>query len=146
MAVVLRALTERDAVLASDWFREAETRRWLGDETWPRSVLALAERSRDRFAYGAAEDGTLVAIADAERQDDGRAAIAVVVAPDQRRRGIGRAVLAALAERAELAGLDLLAGVEAENEAGDALVRTTGFEVLSPRPDADGFVYFLRRA
>ena len=55
-------------------------------------------------------------------------------------------MVAALVERAELVGLDLLAGVEAGNEAGGALVRMTGFELLSPEPDADGFVYFLRRA
>jgi hypothetical protein len=51
-----------------------------------------------------------------------------------------------LAERDELAGLDLLAGVESGNEAGNALVRAAGFEALAPEPDADGFVYFLRRA
>jgi RimJ/RimL family protein N-acetyltransferase len=146
VAVVLRALTERDAVLASDWFREPETSRWLGDETWPHSLLALAEHSRDRFAYAADEDGTLVAIADAEREDDGRAAVAVVVAPERRRQGIGRSVITALVAREELAALDLLAGIEVGNEAGHALVRAVGFEPLSLEPDADAFVYFVRRA
>lgn len=144
MSVVLRPLTERDVHVAEAWFAEPETRRRLGDATRPRRLLALA-RVPGRFAFAVLEGEALVAIADAEREGE-RAAVALVVAPEQRRRGLGRAVLAALREDQALSDLDLLAGVEDGNDAATALVLGAGFEPLSADPDDEGFRYFLLRA
>jgi GNAT superfamily N-acetyltransferase len=144
MSVVLRPLTERDVHVSEAWFAEPKTRRRLGDATWPRRLLALA-REPGRYAFAALEGEAFVAIADAEREGE-RAAVALVVAPEQRRRGLGRAVLAALREHHALSELDLLAGVEDGNDAATALVLGAGFEPLSADPDEEGFRYFLLRA
>jgi GNAT superfamily N-acetyltransferase len=139
--LVLRELTERDVAAAAPRFDEPETRLRLGDRAWPEQALRLAAADEARAAYAVELDGALVAIADAERED-GRAAVALVVAPDQRRRGIGRAALEAL--RRDLR-MPLLAGVEPGNEAAERLVCSAGFERPDQAPDADGYVYFVSR-
>jgi len=139
--LVLRELTERDVEAAAPWFDDLETRLRLGDRGWPVQALRLAAESEEHSAFAVEQDGELVAIADAELED-GRAEVALVVAPERRRRGIGRAVLDAL--RGEL-GVPLFVGVERGNGAAERLVRSAGFEQVEPEPDADGYVLFLGR-
>jgi L-amino acid N-acyltransferase YncA len=146
MSLVLRELTEADVPSVEGWFQDFETRRWLGDETWPRQLIRLASLSADRFAYAAVEEDVVVGIADAERYADGRAAIAVVVSPVHRRLGVGNAMGRALAERPELAGVvEFFGGVEAGNRASAALVTGAGFEQVTDEADKDGFAYFALR-
>jgi L-amino acid N-acyltransferase YncA len=146
MTLVLRELTDADLPLVEGWFAEAETGRWLGDQSWPRRLLRLAARSPDRFAYAALRAGVVVALADAERYRDRRAGVALVVAPAHRRRGVGTAVARALAERPDLADVvEFIAGVEDGNVAGTALVVGAGFWQVTDAPDGGGFTYFAVR-
>jgi L-amino acid N-acyltransferase YncA len=146
MPVVLRELTEADLAAVEGWFTESETRKWLGDEAWPRRLIRLAARSADRFAYAAVRHGVVVGIADAERYGDGRAAVALVVAPEHRGVGIGTAMASALPERPELASVvEFFGGVEAGNAASGALVTGAGFEQVTDEPDVEGFTYYALR-
>ena len=139
----LRELAEEDLPTVELWFGDEETRRWLGDERWPRRLLDLAN-DRDRFAYVACLDGTPVGLADVERYEDNRAAVAVVVRPDRRRGSVGTQVLEALPELPELRTVaEFFGGVERGNVASAALVVAAGFELVTPEPDADGFMYFV---
>ncbi len=64
----------------------------------------------------------------------GVGAISVYVAPAHARRGIGRALLQALAETAERAGFwTLEAGIFPENEASIALHESAGFRLVGVR-------------
>jgi phosphinothricin acetyltransferase len=64
----------------------------------------------------------------------GVAEVSVYVAPAVARRGIGRALLQALAERSERAGFwTLTAGIFPENEASIALHTRCGFELVGVR-------------
>ena len=144
MDLTLRRLTPDDLPAVEPWFRDQEMRRWLGDEAWPRMVLRLAAGSDRRFAFAASGPAGVAALADVERYSDERAAVALVVAPGSRRRGVGSALARALARRPELAGtLEFFGGVEAGNSAGARLAVHAGCAPVSSPPDADGFRYFV---
>ena len=144
--MALRSLTAADLPVVERWFCDPDTRRWLGDEAWPRRLLALAGRSQGRFAFVAVLGGDVVGLADVERYGDDRAAVAVVVAPEHRRRGMGKAILRGLLDVPQLEGVvELFGGVEVGNAASAALVTSSGFEQVSERPDDEGFTYFAQR-
>lgn len=145
---MLRELTHADLPTVDSWFAESETRQWLGDPAWPRQLIRLAGLSRDRFAFAAVRQGVVVGIADVERYEDGRAAVAIVVAPEHRRRGVGKTIVMMLIERAEPAGVvEFVGGVEAGNGASAAFLTSCGFEQTTDAPDDEGFTYFaLRRS
>jgi L-amino acid N-acyltransferase YncA len=64
----------------------------------------------------------------------GVGAVSVYVAPEQTRRGVGRALLQALAETSESAGFwTLEAGIFPENEASVALHESCGFRAVGVR-------------
>lgn len=143
---MLRELTDPDLQLVEPWFAEYETQRWLGDQTWPQRLLRLAALSADRFAYAALKKGVVVGAADVERYRDGRAGLALVVAPEHRRLGVGKAMAGALIDRPELADVtEFIAGVEDGNFASAALVTSAGFQKVADEPDANGFTYFALR-
>ena len=144
--VVLRDMTAADLAAVSGWFADPETIRWLGGYDWPRRLLELAARSPDRFALAGVRAGAIVGVLDVERAGDGRADVALVVAPAERRAGVATGMIRALLEHSALAGVvEVRAGVETGNAASEALVRRAGFEPVADGPDAEGFVYFVRR-
>lgn len=71
MSLVIRQLEEADLPEVASWFADQETRRWLGDEAWPRRLLQLAAPSAGRFAFAALLDSALAGVADVDRYDDG---------------------------------------------------------------------------
>lgn len=133
----LRTFTRADLKLVQPWFRDFETRRYLGDEEWPRRMLELAERVVGQEFRGAIQTGThryLAHIADGsvgyvdcgtfdrctvyagespkgpiitEVIDVPTGSIAFVVDPLLRRRGLGRAMIRALFARPELRLVEL---------------------------------------
>jgi ribosomal protein S18 acetylase RimI-like enzyme len=144
LMLVMRDLVPADLDVVRPWFSERETQRWLGDSRWPKQLLRLAADDPGRHALVAVEDGVVVAIVDAERYGDGRVSVALVVAPDRRRRGIATRLMHALAQRAELDGIkEVLVGVEEGNTASGCLVVAAGFR-RSHGPDDDGFIYYAR--
>ena len=145
MSLLLRELTVEDLPVVERWFRDPETDRWLGDESWPRRLLILTSAST-RLAFAATCDSTVVGIADIECYSDARAAAALVVAPDRRRLGIGRALAEALPRQPQLNGIvEFFGGVEEGNVASEALVTSAGFEQVTDAPDDEGFTYFALR-
>ena len=69
--------------------------------------------------------------------------IAFAVDPDQRRGGLGWAVIQALMLRSELARVQLFeAGVEPENVGSRRCLEAAGFRLRSDQPDFDGMLYY----
>jgi RimJ/RimL family protein N-acetyltransferase len=144
--LVLRALAEDDLPALDPWFAHPETVARLGDAGWPRRLLGFA-RVPGRHALLALEDGRPVALVDVEHDPGAprRAQLALVVAPERRRRGVALRVLDALAGRPELAGIDELAGgIEAGHAAALALARAAGASVQPGGPDREGFLHVVR--
>lgn len=72
--------------------------------------------------------------------------IAFVVDPDVRRRGLGRAMIAALTHRPELRFVELFeAGVEPDNTASRRCLEAAGFRPRSLQPDFEGMLYYRAR-
>ncbi|MGI8414504.1 MAG: GNAT family N-acetyltransferase [Solirubrobacteraceae bacterium] len=69
--------------------------------------------------------------------------IAFVIDPQVRRRGLGRAMIAALTEQPELPLVELFeAGVEPVNTASRRCLEAAGFGVRSGEPDCEGMLYY----
>lgn len=69
--------------------------------------------------------------------------IAFVIDPQVRRRGLGRAMIAALTEQPELHLGELFeAGVEPANTASRRCLEAAGFRVRSVEPDYEGMLYY----
>src|SRR5262249_23256227 len=125
-----------------------------GGREWIRRELRLVDempgteyRGRmvvGRDAWAAFEHELPVGFLGVERYADGRAGTAVVVAPDLRCQGIGRSILNAVWERAELADVEeLIVGVEPENLASRRCLIAAGF-TLSTEPDKEGMLQGAR--
>ena len=140
-----RSFRAEDLVKVEPWFDDAETRRWLGDRTWPRRLLELARQS-DRVAllYSLADEP--VGLLDIELYADGTAAVAVIVSPDHRRRGLATAILRSLFHLPQTGGVDRIIGeVEVGNVAGERCVRAAGFEPCAAVVTHEGFIRFASR-
>jgi RimJ/RimL family protein N-acetyltransferase len=138
------------------WFDDGETVRWLGGRDWPKNLLRLtADPPREhrgssvrvRAGWIATLDGEPVALIDTEVYVDGTAAVALVVAPAQRRRGVGAAALAAIGDLlARSHGVQsLIGGVEQHNEASHRCVKAAGFVAVAEDPDEEGFINYVLR-
>jgi RimJ/RimL family protein N-acetyltransferase len=138
------------------WFDDAETFRWLGGRDWPENLLRLiadpprehrGSSVRDRAGWIATLDREPVALIDTEVYEDGTAAVALVVAPAQRCRGVGAATLAAIARLlARDRGVDaLVGGVERHNDASHRCVKAAGFVAVAEVPDEEGFINYVLR-
>jgi RimJ/RimL family protein N-acetyltransferase len=145
----------------------------LGGPEWPAQLLALAERSAgtmfrgarriDSHQYLALADGAPAGYIDCgtfdrctvyggegpdgpiilETIDAVTGAIAFVIAPELRGRGLGRAMIAAMLARPELRDVELFeAGVEPRNTASRRCLEAAGFELGSEGPDVEGMLYY----
>ncbi len=154
--IELRPFTPDLLGAVAPWFDDAETVRWLGGRDWPENLLRLiadppqehrGSTVRERAGWIATLDGDPVALIDTEVYEDGTAAVALVVAPAQRRRGVGASALAAIgALLARSRGVDMLVGgVEQHNEASHRCVKATGFVAVADDPDEEGFINYVLR-
>ncbi len=101
--------------------------------------------SAGRFALVFTQRDDPVALLDLERNDNGTAAIAFVVAPTHRRKGIAQTILHALFAFPETKDLvEVVGEVEDGNVASQQLLRSVGF-VLAARTDEGFDRYVLRR-
>jgi ribosomal protein S18 acetylase RimI-like enzyme len=141
--LTLRPLVAADLPALEHWFNDDDTRHWLGDRRWPSNKLGMSGPSH--HAMLGVVDGQPVGLVDIEVDADYRAAFAIVVAPDQRRRGLGRTMVeACLADPRFDDVCEWFAGVETGNIASQQLLVSCGFARMTDE-DADGFSYFARR-
>ena len=156
------------------WFQDVETQKWLGGPGWPSLILDLADKPLGEFR-GAVETGRYAWLAwDGDRPvglidcgttdrwtkweggPSGRGVIATipvpsanisyVVAPAARRCGYGRAMVLELLDTPDLAHIKLFAaGIESGNVASIRFARSAGLDPLSPKPDWEGIVYYVKR-
>jgi ribosomal protein S18 acetylase RimI-like enzyme len=151
------------------------SRRFLGGPGWPARELALAETvvgttfrgsvqtgSYRWVAFDAADPVGYIDCGTCDRWtvcDNGgeadpivrsvidrpAASIALAVDPARRGTGIGRAMLRAVRERAEVRDVQLFgAGVEPDNVASVRCFEAAGFVRQSLAPDWEGMLYFIR--
>lgn len=171
--ISLRPFTRAHLPLVAPWFEDPDTSRFLGGPEWPAQMLALAARSVgtmfrgarqiDAHHYLALADGMPAGYIDCGTFDrctvyggegpDGpiivdtidavTGTIAFVIAPGLRRRGLGRAMIAAMIARSELGDVELFeAGVEPQNAASRRCLEAAGFEPGSERTDTEGMLYY----
>ncbi|MEO6015170.1 MAG: GNAT family protein [Devosia sp.] len=142
MEITLRPARARDIPLLDGWFRDAESRRWLGGPGWAKNGLKLTGGER-HLPVGEA-DGTPFGLTDIEIEADNRASFAIIVDPTRRGEhlasGMTEAIVAMLASRSVA---ELYAGVEDGNLASRRLLEHCGFTLTKPT-DADGFTYYSR--
>ena len=78
-----------------------------------------------------------------EKIDAVTGAIAFVIAPELRGRGLGRAMIASMLARSELRDVELFeAGVEPQNTASRHCLEAAGFKPGSAEPDVEGMLYY----
>jgi GNAT superfamily N-acetyltransferase len=135
--VILRAFTRADLTIVESWFRDPETRRWLGGPEWLAAMLDRADRVVGEEFRGAVQTGAYRYLARSEGRDFGyvdcgtfdrctvyggegpdgpiitdtidvsTGSIAFVVDPDLRRRGLGRAMINSLTRQPEVHFVEL---------------------------------------
>jgi RimJ/RimL family protein N-acetyltransferase len=133
----LRAFTRADLRIVEPWFRDPDTRRFLGGPEWPRRMLELGEGVVGQEFRGAIQTGAYRYLAHADRGlvgyvdcgtfnrctvyagegpegpivtesiEDETGSIAFVIDPQIRRRGVGRAMISALIHQPELGFVEL---------------------------------------
>jgi RimJ/RimL family protein N-acetyltransferase len=172
--VTLAPFTRDVLPLAASWFDDPATRRFLGGPDWPARMLDLAETAVGSIFRGrrvlschrwlAWLEGTAVAYVDCGVTDrwtlcaPGAAgievvaslpgpagALALVVDPARRNRGLGRAVVQAMCEQPAVAQVRLFgAGVDPDNIAVRRCLEATGFRLHAEAPDWEGMLSYLR--
>lgn len=135
--MVIRLAQPRDLDAVAAIYNEGIDERQATFETRHRSATDLQLLLGERFLLVVAEDaGEIVGWATLSPYSDrpayaGVAEFAVYVAAAARRSGVGRALMAELAERAPARGVHKLVGkVLSTNEASLGLLRGCGFEVV----------------
>jgi ribosomal protein S18 acetylase RimI-like enzyme len=96
--------------------------------------------NRHTVYAGEGPDGPIIT----ESIDVATGAIAFAVDPEQRGRGLGRAMIAALMRHPDLEPVELFeAGVEPDNAASRRCLEAAGFRIQSEQPDFEGMLYYL---
>jgi RimJ/RimL family protein N-acetyltransferase len=154
-AIALGPFTPDLLGAVAPWFDDAVTVRWLGGRDWPENLLRLIAEPpqehrgstvRERAGWIATLDGEPVALIDTEIYADGTAAVALVVAPAYRHRGVGTSALVAIGRLLARRGIDaLIGGVEQNNEASHRCVKAAGFVAVAEEPDDEGFLNYVLR-
>jgi RimJ/RimL family protein N-acetyltransferase len=146
----LRAFTRADLRIVEPWFRDPDTRRFLGGPEWPRKMLELGQGvvgqefrgaiQTGAYRYLAHVDGGPMGYVDCgtfnrcavyagegaggpivtEPIEDATGSLAFVIDPQVRRRGVGSAMISALIDPPELGFVELL---EAGVEPGNVASR-----------------------
>jgi RimJ/RimL family protein N-acetyltransferase len=174
-ALELRVLQAGDLPALEEWFRDPETRHYLGGPDWPARMMHHGHTAVGQVFRGAVQTGAYQYLALAEGRPVGyidcgtfdrctvcsgmgpdgpiitdsipepTGAIAFVVDPRRRGRGVGRAMIGALMSRPELAFVRLFeAGVDAANTASRRCLTAAGFRPASVKPDFEDMLYYRR--
>jgi L-amino acid N-acyltransferase YncA len=143
--LTVRSFSDADLESVEPWFDDRETQRLLGGREWPRRLLELARQS-NRVALLYADAQRPVGLLDLERFPDRRAAVAVVVSPQHRGRGVATSMLRSIFDLPEAKGVNEAVGeVEFGNAAGERCVRAAGFVEDAEAATSERFLRFLSR-
>ena len=141
--LTLIPLTEDDLASVYPWFDDPVTAERLGGREWPWGLLRFANRAPERrIALLATKGGTPVGLVDIELVDEARAYVALVVAPELRRRGIARAIAARLETLPYLQDRVIEAQIHADHAASRTLAAAHSFTEAGV--EGDGFVRYVR--
>lgn len=138
--LMLAPVVRADLALLVEWFKDAETAVRLGgmlplDE----QVEAMVKGIPGQENWLVYDDETPVGYACLETCADRSASVAVLVRPDMRKKGYGKAILDAVVEQALVAGVERINGyVESDNTACGRTLARAGF-AMTAGPDEDGF-------
>ena len=144
---VIRELPPTEVAACQAFFNRLEPRdvrlRFASTRFSIRDFIPALAGWRDGFALAARDgEGAIVGIASLVPLDSGEAETALIVRSDSKRRGIGRALLAAIIERATRVGVSEIFGlVDWENRPMTALARAMGFQIVRQ----DSFFVATRR-
>lgn len=150
MKLTFTPLTHDLALAIEPWFDDPDTMRHLGGRDWVHHALNLMKvmpgysmgdvTVLDRQGFVIEEDGRRVALLDLEVYNDRTASLAIVVAPEERRRGVARRVLSCLWELPDLAGVESVFGcIDNGNEASRRCFSSAGFAIAN-KPDHEGML------
>jgi [ribosomal protein S18]-alanine N-acetyltransferase len=143
--LVLRAVTPEDDDELVGWFDDAAALRRFAGPTlrWPLTTEQLRAVRADTHAWTAWTDGRRVGRAElVDICDGGLRLVRVAVAPGERGRGFGTALLRALLEQADaLAATRVELNVLVDNDVAQRLYRSAGFE---PVTEASGVLRMAR--
>jgi RimJ/RimL family protein N-acetyltransferase len=149
MQLTLTPMSDADVTVVEPWFDDVETEHWLGGREWPASLRRLMSEELpgvlERTGYVVRDAGRLVALVDMELYEDHSVSLALVVDPNQRGRGYGRAALRAVVDLLTARGVSRIAGwVVPANESSIRCVTAAGF-ACGGGLDADGFLEYVYR-
>lgn len=150
MDLTFTVLTPDVAVAIEPWFDDPDTMRHLGGREWVHQAFHLVQAMPgytdgdvtvlDRRCWVVEHEGQHVSLLDIEVYGDATASLAIVVAPDQRCRGVARRVLTAIWDLPELALVREVFGcIDAGNTASRRCFASAAFTV-GDEPDHDGMV------
>ena len=129
------------------WFRGAlQTGRsaWLAVDEGRKAVGYIDCGTFDRWVTYGGEGPNGPIILDTIARP--AAALALVVQPDRRREGFGRAMLRRLVNHPDLASIEIFgAGVDPRNLASIRCLEAAGFERENEEPDFEGMLYYVFR-
>jgi RimJ/RimL family protein N-acetyltransferase len=132
--------TVEDFPLYRAWTEDPENAGWLEVATpqWRDYVL----NTPNVFGWMVYDGERVVGSIQVDVVEDGlKAYLSCIVAPEHRRQGYGRRMLALLPHQPELQGVHLFSGtVQPANIASMRMVAAAGYTPTSPSPDEDGFV------
>lgn len=154
MKVNYRLLTEADIEIVDPWFDDPDTKKYLGGKAWPRQLLKLVDEMpgkefkgktiRGRYAFLVFLGQTPVALIDLETYGDATAALAPIVAPNYRGRGIAKQIHSDVWEFSEMKGIDTITGgLDPDNIASIKSLDATG-AIISEKMNAEGQFETLR--
>ncbi|MBM4047540.1 MAG: GNAT family N-acetyltransferase [Planctomycetes bacterium] len=139
-----RPIVESDIALVEEWLQDAESKRRLGGMIPFRPCFEYQQSKPGYHKWIVYHADTPVALTGFEIQEDGSAAVVLLVSPRRRGRGYGSCVLKALASVPEAQKVTTFVGlVEADHEVAIRCLEAAGYTEEGPDPEDPGFTRYV---
>ncbi len=139
----LQRLKEQDLTMLEAWFQDAEVKRRLEGMLPLQGWFSYVQSSLDYFVWAAFSENDpvgVIMIEQEQQEEQSTGSIAIVVNPELRGKGYGRAILTKVMSLPELQHIKRWhAGIEADNAACLKCFQSAGFLFDSMEPDEDGY-------
>ncbi len=148
MKLNYRLLTEVDSAVIEPWFDDLDTKKYLGNKDWLHRLFKLLDEMPGKEFKGKIISGryallvflgqTPVALIDIETYSDATAALALVVAPDYRSKGIAKRIHGDIWELSEMKDINkIIGGLDPDNIASLKSLKETG-AIISKKLNEQG--------